>query len=224
MKVFASWSGGKESALATYKAISQGYQVSYLVSFVSEDGKRSRSHGISSPMLNLQAKATGIPMIQAKTSWDNYERNFKQVVAELKDRGVEGGVFGDIDLAEHREWIEKTCAELEIKPILPLWGTEPEKLLAEFWDSGFKAIVVATRLDKSLLGKNLDIAFLSEIHKFGCHPCGESGEYHTFVSDGPIFRQPLRITHGKKEQRDHVWFMEISDEAKGDEYPHLRYS
>ena len=214
MKVFASWSGGKESALATYKAISQANQVSYLVNFASEDGTRSRSHGISSLALDLQAKAIGIPLIQVKTSWENYEENFKRAVTELKGKGIEGGVFGDMDLEEHKEWVERVCTELEIKPILPLWGITPEKLLAEFWGSGFKSIVVATRLDKSLLGRSLDRAFLDKLRKYGCHPCGESGEYHTFVTGGPIFKQQLNIIQGKKVQRDNVWFLDISAELE----------
>jgi len=210
MKVFASWSGGKESALATYKAISQGYQVSYLVNFISEDGERSRSHGIKAEVLRVQAEATGIPVMQVKTSWEDYEDNFKKVVTKLKEKGIEGGVFGDMDLEEHREWIERVCAELEIEPLLPLWKMEPEKLLTEFWQSGFKTIVIATRLEDSLLGRSLDKASLEEIKRFGSHPCGESGEYHTFVTDGPIFQRPLEVTKGERERRDNVWFLDIS--------------
>ncbi len=214
MRVFASWSGGKESALATYKAISQGYKVSYLVTFVSEDGKRSRSHGINAEVLALQAEATGIPLVQVKTSWEDYEENFKRVVTDLKEKGVEGGVFGDMDMEEHREWIERVCSELEIQPILPLWKMEPETLLTEFWASGFQAIVVATRLEDSLLGRNLDEASVGEIERSGSHPCGESGEYHTFVTNGPIFQRSLKVTTGKREKRDNVWFLEISAELQ----------
>jgi len=210
VKVFASWSGGKESALATYKAILQGYQVSYLLNFISEDGERSRSHGILAKILDLQAKAIGIPMVQVKTSWENYEENFKKVVTELKEKGISGGVFGDIDLEEHREWVERVCGELGIKPILPLWGLESEKLLREFLALGFKAKVVATKLDVSLLGRDVDETLIAEIQRFNCHPCGESGEYHTFVFDGPIFKTPLEVIPGKKEKRDNVWFLEIS--------------
>jgi uncharacterized protein (TIGR00290 family) len=212
MKVFVSWSGGKESALATYKAISQGYQVSYLVNFVSEDGKRSRSHGINAEVLALQAEATGIPLVQVKTSWEDYEENFKRVVTELKEKGVEGGVFGDMDLEEHREWIERVCSELEIQPILPLWKMEPETLLAEFWDSGFKAIVVATRLEDSLLGRNLDEPLVEEVKRLGSHPCGESGEYHTLVTNGPVFQRPFEVTTGRRYKRDNFWFLEVSGE------------
>jgi len=209
VNVFASWSGGKECSLATYKAISQGYQVSYLVNFVSENGERSRSHGILARTLELQAKAIGIPIIQVKTSWEDYEANFKKVVMELKEKGISGGVFGDINLEEHRQWVERVCGELGIKPVLPLWGLESEKLLREFSALGFKAKVVATKLDKSLLGRDVDETLIAEIQRFNCHPCGESGEYHTFVSDGPIFERPFRVIPGRKEKRDGVWFLEI---------------
>jgi len=210
MKVFASWSGGKESALATYRAISQGLQISYLVNFISEDGERSRSHDVPSSALVLQAKAAGIPIVQVRTSWEDYERNFRQVVEELKKDGISGGVFGDIDLEEHRDWVERVCQGLKIKPFLPLWKLEPERLLHDFVDSGFKAKIVATRLDERLLGREIDGTFVNEIRAYGCHPCGELGEYHTFVTDGPIFRQPLEVTPGKKEKRGDVWFLDIS--------------
>jgi diphthine-ammonia ligase len=212
MKVFASWSGGKECALATYKAISQGHKVSYLVNFISEDGERSRSHGIKAGVLALQAEAIDIPIIQVKTSWENYEENFKKVVRELKDKGIEGGVFGDIDLQEHREWVERVCGEVGIKAFLPLWGVKPEELIDEFLKVKFKAMVIATTLEEDLLGKVLNKALVSLISKLGSHPCGESGEYHTFVTAGPIFRRALNVTKGERERRDNMWFLEISAE------------
>ena len=219
MKVFSSWSGGKESALATYRAISQGYRVSHLVNFISEDGRRSRSHGISAQMLSLQARAVGIPLIQVRTSWDDYERSFGEVVMKLKEEGVNGGVFGDIDLEEHREWIERTCGKLELKAVVPLWGLAPQSLLEEFLAVGFKAKVVATRLDKALLGRELDDGLIKEIQRLGCHLCGESGEYHTFVTGGPIFRWSLDVVPGKKEERDGVWFLDILPRPGGDRRP-----
>ena len=214
MKIFSSWSGGKECALATYKATSQGHEVLYLLNFVSEDGERSRSHGTKASVLALQAEATGIPLIQVKTSWENYEDNFKKVVSKLRDKGIEGGVFGDMDLEEHREWVERVCSEIGIKALLPLWGTKPEELIKEFLKLKFKAIIVATRLDETLLGKVLDKALVRQISKLGSHPCGENGEYHTFVTDGPIFRQALKVAKGESKKIDNIWFWEISAELQ----------
>ena len=214
MKVFSSWSGGKECALAMYKATSQGHEVSCLLNFISEDGERSRSHGTKASFLALQAEAVGIPLIQVKTSWKNYEENFKKVVKELKNKGIEGGVFGDMDLEEHREWVERVCSEVGIKAFLPLWGIKAEELIEEFFKLKFKAIVVATRLEKNLLGKVLDKSLVREISKLGSHPCGENGEYHTFVTDGPLFRKALKVTRGERKKRDDVWFWEISAELQ----------
>jgi diphthine-ammonia ligase len=214
VKVFSSWSGGKECALATYKAISRGHEVLYLLNFISEDGKRSRSHGTKASVLALQAEAIGIPLIQVKTSWESYEENFKKVVRELRDKGIEGGVFGDIDLEEHREWVERVCSEVGIKALLPLWGIKAEELIEELLKLKYKAIVVATRLEENLLGKVLDKALVRQISKLGSHPCGESGEYHTFVTDGPIFRRALKVTRGESKKIDNMWFCEISAELQ----------
>ncbi|HEY4711151.1 MAG TPA: diphthine--ammonia ligase [Dehalococcoidia bacterium] len=214
MKVFSSWSGGKESALATYKAISQGHKVLYLLNFVSEDGQRARSHGTKASVLALQAEAIGIPLIQVRTSWENYEENFKKVVGELQDKGIEGGVFGDMDLEEHRAWVDRVCSEVGIKAFLPLWGIKAEELIEELLKLKFKAIIVATRLDENFLGKVLDKALVGQIGKLGSHPCGENGEYHTFVTEGPIFRKALKITRGESKKIDNIWFWEISAELQ----------
>jgi len=214
VKVFSSWSGGKECALATYKATSQGHEVPYLLNFISEDGERSRSHGTKASVLALQAEAIGIPLIQMQTSWEDYEENFKKAVRELQDKGIEGGVFGDMDLEEHREWVERVCSEVGMKAFLPLWGIKAEDLIEEFLKLKFKAIVVATRLEKNLLGKVLDKDLVRQISKLGSHPCGENGEYHTFVTDGPIFRRALKVTGGESKKRDNIWFWEISAELQ----------
>jgi diphthine-ammonia ligase len=213
MRVFSSWSGGKESALATYKAIRQGHEVLYLLNLISEDGERSRSHGTKASVLTLQAEAIGIPIVQVKTSWEDYEENFKKAVRGLKDKGIEGGVFGDIDLKEHREWVEKVCGEVGIRAFLPLWGAKPEKLIEELLELEFKAMVVAARLDKNLLGKILDKALVKQISKLGSHPCGESGEYHTFVFRGPIFRKALKVSKGQSTKINDMWFQDISVEG-----------
>lgn len=214
MKVFSSWSGGKECNLATYKAICQGHEVLFLLNFISEDGERSRSHGTKASVLALQAEAIGIPIIQVKTSWEGYEGNFKKAVRELRSKGIEGGVFGDIDVEEHREWVERVCSEVGIKAFLPLWEINAEKLIEELLKLKFKAIIVATRLDEAFLGKVLDKDLIRQISKLGSHPCGENGEYHTFVKEGPTFRKALKITRGEVKKRDNVWLWDISAELE----------
>lgn len=213
MKVFACWSGGKESSLACYRAIREGLKVTYLINMIREDASRSMSHGLPSELIAAQAKAIGIPIVQRRTTWDLYEQDFKAAILELKAKGVSGGVFGDIDLQEHRDWTERICEETGIKPYLPLWGEDQREILEEFVRAGFETIVVATRADllgKSWLGRKINMDFLKEIleHK-SVTPCGEAGEYHTFVTCGPLFKRRIEITRTKEVLRDGHWFLDI---------------
>lgn len=215
-KCFSSWSGGKESALALYRAKEQGYTPSYLLNFISEDGQRSRSHGLAAEAIRVQAQAMGVPIVQVGTSWEQYEANFRRSVRDIRGRGVEVGIFGDIDLEEHREWVERVCGEEEIWPVLPLWGADQATLVREFLELGFRAKVVATRLDAELLGSDVDEAFLPKLERYGCHPCGESGEYHTFVTAGPLFRARLTVAEERIYTRDGVHFLDLTVKVEED--------
>jgi len=215
-QVFASWSGGKDCCLACYRAVSSGLKVRYLANTVTEDGKRSCSHGLPATTIQVQSQAIEIPLVQRKTTWDTYEAEFKDMLRTFRQEGVEGGVFGDIDFNEHREWIERVCQEVAITPHLPLWGESQDKILRDFIDLGFKAIVVATRADllgEEWLGKAVDLDFVDELYKISetkdITPCGEAGEYHTFVTDGPLFKKRIEILEARKVLRDKHWFLEI---------------
>jgi len=215
MKAFISWSGGKEASLSFYRAMqNKGIEVSCLLNMIAEDGEHSRTHGIGSMLLKLQADALGIPIIQRKTSWQTYEKEFKEAISNLKNENILTGIFGDIDVQEHRDWVERVCNETGIRPILPLWKQEREVLLKEFILSGFKAIVVATKaeiLHKDWLGRRIDERFIEELKVLdNIDLCGENGEYHTFVYDGPIFNKPVDFISEKKVLRDKHWFLEIS--------------
>jgi uncharacterized protein (TIGR00290 family) len=219
MKAFVSWSGGKESSLTYYRAIKKNLDIKYLLNMVSEDGRYSRSHGISSDLLRAQAKALGIFISQRKTSWQNYEEEFKKALLDFKKEDIQIGVFGDIDLQEHREWIERVCKEMDIKSIFPLWKEEREELLKEFMQVGFKAIVVATHadfLDQKWLGKSINREFIEELKTFrNVDLCGEKGEYHTFVYEGPIFKSPIKFIMGEKILKDKHWFLELELKENG---------
>jgi len=157
MKAFISWSGGKESCLSCYEIMqSKNIEVSYLLNMISENGRRSRSHGIRVALLKAQSEAMGIPILQIRSSWEDYEKGFKRAILELKEKGIEAGIFGDIDLEEHRAWAERVCKETSVKAILPLWGREREEILKEFINLGFEAIVVATSFDEKWLGRKID--------------------------------------------------------------------
>jgi len=216
-KVFMSWSGGKDCCLALYRAIKSGMDVRYLANTVRENGSRSCSHGISSAVIRTQAEALGIPIVQQPTLNDNYEEQFVKMIRKFREEGIEGGVFGDIDFNAHREWIENACSQADITPHLPLWLEDQTKLMEEFIDAGFESVVVAAKADllgMDVLGRKIDrdfLTYLKQCTKEEITPCGEAGEYHTLVIDGPIFEKRLEITSSEKVQRDGYIYLEIYD-------------
>lgn len=211
MKAFASFSGGKESVLSLYRAIENGIEVHSLVNMVTEDGKRCRAHGIDAGLVRLQAEAVRIPIIQRATTWEEYESEFKKIVGLLKDEEIAAGIFGDIDLEEHREWVERVCRELGVRPIEPLWGISREELVEEFIEAGFQAIVIAVQakhFGEEWLGRMIDTEFIDEVRSFSdVDLCGEKGEFHTLVIDGPCFAKRLHIHDTEKVLRDGYWFL-----------------
>jgi uncharacterized protein (TIGR00290 family) len=210
-RVFTSWSGGKDCCLALNRALAKGLDVRYLANTVTADGRRSCSHGIAAAVIRTQSQALGIPIVQRPTTGDNYRSEFVKMLQAFRQEGIEGGVFGDIDFNAHREWIEGVCRETGITPYLPLWGEDQSKLMEEFIEAGFIAIVVAAKaglFGAEILGKKIDKAFLASLGK-DITPCGEAGEYHTLVIDGPIFQKRLEITASKNVTRDDHHFLEI---------------
>ena len=218
MKVIVSWSGGKDGCFACYRALAQGYEVSHLVNFISRESRRVSFHGTRARLISRQAQAIGIPLVQYTVPPDLslYEQRFKKAVSALKRNGVEGMVFGDIYLQEHKDWIERVCGELGITPLLPLWGIAPEQALSDFIRAGFEAIIISAKadiFDEKWLGRRIDHSFLADLKKLvqgkELDVCGEQGEYHTFVVDGPLFRKRVQVTYGVRVQRNGRWFLDI---------------
>jgi len=149
MKVVASWSGGKDSAYAMYLAAQQGYEVVNLLTMMMSESK-SNFHMIRSDILDAHAEALGIPLIKKPTSNETYERDFKVVLAELKAKGVEGLITGDIyEVAGHEEgWLNRVCREMGLKPIKPLWKGDTKQIYLDYLKTGFKTIVVRINLEK----------------------------------------------------------------------------
>lgn len=214
-KVVSLWSGGKDSCLAFYKAKKEGYEIISLLNFISENAGISRSHGLSSNLLSYQASLIDMPIIQAEVEWGSYNKAFKEVINKLKKSfQLEGVVFGDIYLETHKEWADKICEELEIKQIMPLWKMDTSKLLSEFINTGFEAIIVSTRsevMQREWLGCKIDGEFIEKLSLMPkwIDPCGEEGEFHTLVTDGPIFKKPIRLIETKDVLRDGRWYLEI---------------
>jgi uncharacterized protein (TIGR00290 family) len=190
---FASWSGGKDSCLAVARAKQAGIEVRTLLTMFEESGERSRSHGLPRELLHAQARAMGCEWRWRATTWKSYEREFVDELHALRSSGHTQGVFGDIDLAAHREWEEKVCGAAGIEALLPLWHQPRLELAREFWDAGFKALVVCTDdrfLSHDYCGREFDRAFVASLPS-GVDACGENGEFHTFVYDGPTFSRAV---------------------------------
>jgi uncharacterized protein (TIGR00290 family) len=197
--------------------MSQGFKVSHLLNFINEDVERCMSHGLDSKLICAQAQAIEIPIIQRKVTWNTYEREFKKAIRELKQVSVKGAVFGDVDLQEHKDWVDRVCEELDIESIEPLWNANPEQILTDFINEGFDATVVrakANLLGEEWLGRKIDGNFVRELHKLknksNFHILGEDGEYHTFVTSGPLFKQRIRILESDKVLKNGYWSLNIS--------------
>jgi len=218
MKVFCSWSGGKESCLACYKAMQEGHEVASLLTMVTTTGNYTRSHRLSRELFISQSQTVGIPLYQRRASWDTYERGFSRALTSLKREGIAGGVFGALYLSEDRAWVERVCTEAGIVPLLPLWGMSGKDLLRAFIGTGFEAIVVAVRrdiMDDHWLGKRIDGAFVEGMEKAGVDVCGENGEYHTLVTDGPIFSKRIEVGETRVARRGTMAFLNIVNFSLG---------
>ena len=205
MNVFTSWSGGKDSCLALYRALKAGFKVNYLLSMLDEDGVKSKGHGLDRSLLNAQAKALGIPIIYGKASWETYEEEFKRIIKSLKNKGIQGGIFGDIKLQEHKEWVEKVCGEVGIKAFEPLWNEKYETLLGEFFGKGFEALIINVKtslIGDEWVGQPFNHKFIEYLKNREVDLFGENGEYHTLVTYSPIFKQRIKILETKKNLRN----------------------
>lgn len=200
MNLISSWSGGKDSCYALMQEIAKGHTLKVLLNMMNENGKISRSHGLSLSILNQQANALEVPLCGIPASWDEYEVNYIKTLKKLKQEyQAEAVVFGDIDLESHREWEEKVCKATELSPLLPLWQQDRKELVCSMIDSGIKAIIVScnTLMGETFLGREITKELIKELEDIGVDACGENGEYHTFVFDAPIFKKRIKYQLGE---------------------------
>ena len=211
MSYILSWSGGKDSCFAGYVAMRQGYKISCLVNFISKEYKRVSFHGTEDKLIQLQSDAIGIPLFQKETTPEGYEQEFRQAVEKLKCDGVKGMIFGDIYLEEHKDWVERVCCSLGIEAVEPLWGRDPDQILSDFIEAGFEAVIVSAQsklIDRDWIGHRVDTDFIKYLKDNSIDVCGENGEYHTLVTDGPIFNKKIEIIGSRTIARDNYWFLD----------------
>ena len=196
IKAAISWSAGKDSCLALLRAREQGVPVSTFVTMCEPDGT-SKSHALPGYLVAEQVAAFGAQWLPVRVAPGGYAKAFDATLQELRDSGHTHMVFGDIDLQAHRDWLEPACARAGLQPLFPLWGEKRAALAAELVRRGNRARIVcvdAARLDASFCGADYDAALLARLPPGVC-PCGEDGEFHTFVFDAPGMAAPLRIVN-----------------------------
>ena len=194
-----TFSGGKDSVLALYKA-SQVGQAMGLIVMLEEEGKRSRSHGMPPALIQAQADSIGLPVYTAAASWADYEEVFVGLLVNAKQQGAEVLVTGDLDMPAHGCWHDKVTKKVGLKLGMPLWEMNHREAVDEFIHLGFITMIVTVNLSLGMteddLGRVLTPEYVKELEARSIDPCGEGGEFHTTVIDGPLFKQSIEVRKG----------------------------
>lgn len=211
-KFIASFSGGKDSVLALYKSLKVGEAVGLIV-MLEEEGKRSRSHGMPPALIRAQAESIGLPVYLAAASWDDYEEVFMGLLADAKRQGAEVLVTGDLDMPEEGCWHDKVTQKAGLQLGMPLWRMDHVQAVNEFIDLGFISVLVTVNLSLGMLeedlGRTLTHDYVKELQARGIDPCGEGGEFHTTVIDGPIFKRRIPVRKGSILRNGDYAFMPL---------------
>lgn len=210
------WSGGKDSAMALHLLLQQkDYRVVALLTTVTEDYERISMHGVRRELLLQQAASIGLPLHEVRIPREcpnaTYEARMEEALRFFYGNGVRQVAFGDIFLEDLRHYREKNLARMGMTALFPLWKRDTRALIRFFHAEGFRAIAACIDgkiLDRRFAGRELDAAFFNDLPA-SVDPCGENGEFHTFVFDGPIFRQPVRIRTGEVVERDSFVFCDL---------------
>ncbi len=210
-EVFCSWSGGKDSCLALHRATQEGYQPGWLITMMIESGERSRSHGLRVDVVQAQAEAMDLPIITRATTWEDYEQSYINALEEMKGHGIETGVFGDIDFQPHRDWVERVCGQVGMNAILPLWNEPRMGMVLECIEAGIECRIVSCKAElmgPEYLGQTLTQSLAEELDSKGVDACGENGEFHTIVVNGPLFKYALDLESGETYEHGGHWALD----------------
>ena len=216
-RVILSWSGGKDSAMALYELRRSGdYEVIALLTTVAREFERVSHHGVRVELLEEQAAAVGVALHKLylppdRCTNEEYEALMERTMLDFWARGVRTVAFGDIFLADLRAYRERNLAKVGMRGLFPIWHRDTAELMRTFIGLGFRArlaCVDGTKLGREFAGRTIDAALLSDLPS-EVDPCGENGEFHSFVYDGPIFRSPVRVAVGEVVSRDSRYFADI---------------
>ena len=215
-KFIVSYSGGKDSTLALYHAMQVGKAIGLIV-MLEEQGLRSRSHAMSMEIIQAQANALGLPIITASSSWNDYETEFLKLLADAKQQGAEVLVTGDLDMPEHGCWHDRITQQAGLKLCMPLWQRPHREVIEEFIQLGFKTMIVTVNLNLGMkvddLGKILTLDYIQELENRGIDPCGEGGEFHSTVINGPLFTAPIAVRKGDILYHENYAFLALELES-----------
>lgn len=198
-----NWSGGKDSALALYHCLKDPHlEIRYLITTVNESANRVSMHGVREELLIAQAESIGIPLHQIRLpempGMKEYDDLMGKHLRKFQEEGVTHSIFGDIFLEDLRKYREDRLAEVGLKAIFPLWKRDTSEIINEFLDLGFRTMIVCTQHPlRELTGKEITKELVSQFPE-DIDVCGENGEFHTFVFDGPIFKQPVSFEIGEE--------------------------
>lgn len=200
-KFVASYSGGKDSMLAIYRAIKAGLEPLCFIITYNKDRNLSWFHGVPKGLLENVSKSLNILIWLIETNGEEYTKNFEKGLTKAKELGAEVCIFGDIDLEGHLVWCSERCENVGLKPYFPLWKENRKTLVYEFLESGFSStftVINTKMLNDKFLGMTMTKEICEQIEKEGADICGENGEYHTFVYNGPIFKEEIKFKFGDK--------------------------
>jgi uncharacterized protein (TIGR00290 family) len=206
-----SWSGGKDSC-AAFERSRHGLHIVAALTMMDESGTRSRSHGIRAELVRAQSEALGLRHVMRPCTWTSYEEEFETGLRELAADDVTHVVYGDLVYPEHRAWAERLSARAGLVAVEPLFGTPTLELARSFVRSGARATIVAidaSKLDAAWLGTELTDDAIDRLVAVGVDPCGENGEYHTFVTSSPGFVRPVAVTAGEVVQVRGYWAIDL---------------
>lgn len=208
-KVLFSWSGGKDSALALHE-LTKGnkYEIAALLTTITEGYDRISMHGVRKSLLAEQAQSIGYPLeevfIPKECTEEEYGKLMESVLMRYSAQGINAVVFGDLFLEDVRDYREEKLGLVGLKGMFPIWGRDTHEMARTFFKNNFRAVVTCVdteMLDGMYVGREYDEAFILDLPE-NVDPCGENGEFHTFVYDGPIFREALKIVRGERVLRE----------------------
>ncbi|HEV8370817.1 MAG TPA: diphthine--ammonia ligase [Pyrinomonadaceae bacterium] len=214
--VLMSWSGGKDSCLALYEIQkSSDYRVAALLTTITREYDCISMHGVRRALLERQAISLGLPLhpilISKGASNEEYELEMAQAFSEYREQVIDSVVFGDLFIEDIKAYREQFLARHGMKGLYPVWQRNTTSFIKKFIELGFKAVlscVDSKTLDRSFAGKTIDEEFISSLPA-NVDPCGENGEFHTFVYDGPNFSEPVEFSIGEAIMRNGFWFRDL---------------